>query len=77
MMLGDNFAAIAALVNLAVTVFGGFIFLMTVKANQAVQAVLLENMSNALARLDKTVEELRRGDGWITQPPHKSVNREY
>ncbi len=76
-MLGENFAAIASLVNLAVTVFGGFMFLMTVKSHQAVQDVLLENLSKAVTRLDTTLEALRRGDGWIQAPQHRSVEREY
>lgn len=76
-MLGENFAAICALVNLGVTVFGGFAFLMTVKSHQAVQDVLLENLSKSVSRLDATVEALRRGDGWIQAPLHRSVDREY
>ncbi|MDN3278766.1 hypothetical protein QWJ07_31205 [Frankia sp. RB7] len=76
-MLGENFAAICALVNLGVTVFGGFAFLMTVKSHQAVQDVLLENLSKSVGRLDATVEALRRGDGWIQAPMHRSVDREY
>lgn len=70
-------AAIAAIINLGVTVFGGFAFLMTVKSHQAVQDVLLEQMSHSLGRLDKTVEDLRRGNGWIQAPPGKHVDREY
>jgi hypothetical protein len=77
LMLGDNFAAIASLVNLSVTLFGGFAFLLTVRAHQAVQDVLLQNLSKAVDRLEKTVEELRRGDGWIQKPPHQHVDREY
>lgn len=76
-MLGENFAAIAALANLAVTIFGGFIFLMSVKSHQAVQDVLLDRLSKDVEHLTRTVEMLRRGDGWITQPPHKTVEREY
>ena len=76
-MLGDNFAAIASLVNLGVTIFGGFMFLLQVRSHQAVQDVLLANLSEAVARLDKTLEALRRGDGWIQSPPHKHVDREY
>ena len=76
-MLGDNFAAIASLVNLGVTLFGGFAFLLTVRAHQAVQDVLLENLSRTVERLDKTIEALRRGDGWIQSPPHQHVDREY
>lgn len=76
-MLGDNFAAIASLVNLGVTVFGGFMFLMQVRSHQVVQDLMLENLSKAVERLDKTVEALRRGDGWIQAPPHQNVDREY
>lgn len=72
-----SIAAIAAIVNLGITVFGGFAFLMTVKSHQAVQDVLLDNLSKAIARLDKTVEDLRRGNGWIQQPPGQAVDREY
>ncbi len=77
MQLGDNFAAIASLVNLAVTLFGGFAFLLTVRSHQAVQDVLLENLSRTVDRLDKTLEALRRGDGWIQAPLNKHVDREY
>jgi hypothetical protein len=77
LMLGDNFAAIASLVNLGVTIFGGFGFLLTVRSHQAVQDILLENLSKTVERLDKTIEELRRGDGWIQKPPHQHVDREY
>lgn len=80
-MIADNFTLLAtiivSLVNLGVTVFGGFAFLMTIKSRQAVQDVLLENISRAVARLDKTVEALRRGDGWIQAPLNKHVDREY
>lgn len=75
-IMSDSFALIVAMVNLGVTVFGGFIFLMTVKSNQTIQAILLENLAKTVARLDKTVEDLRRGDGWI-QTPHKGIDREY
>ena len=77
LMLWDNFAAIASLVNLAVTLFGGFVFLQNVRSHQAVQDILLENLSKAVERLDRTMEELRRGDGWIQRPPHQHVDREY
>jgi hypothetical protein len=77
MIVGENFAAIASLVNLGVTLFGGFAFLLTVKSHQAVQDVLLDNLSKAITRLDRTVEDLRRGDGWIQPPRHMSVDREY
>ncbi|MBR0700189.1 hypothetical protein JQ599_09780 [Bradyrhizobium diazoefficiens] len=70
-------ATIAACINLGITIFGGFAFLMAVKSHQAVQDVLLENMSKSLARLDETVEGLRRGNGWIQAPPGKHVDREY
>lgn len=77
LMAGENVAAIVALVNLVVTVFGGFMFLMTIKSRQAVQDVLLENLSKDFNRLSNTVEALRRGDGWITAPMHTTVDREY
>lgn len=76
-MLGDNFAAIASLVNLGVTLLGGFTFLLTVRSHQAVQDVLLDNLSKTVERLDKTIEALRRGDGWIQAPIHPHVDREY
>lgn len=76
-MFGENFAAIASLVNLSVTIFGGFIFLMTIKSRQAVQDVLLQRLSEDVERLSKTVEALRRGDGWIQTPMHHQVDREY
>jgi hypothetical protein len=77
MMFSNEFAAIASLVNLLGTIFGGFFFLMAVRSHQAVQDVLLENLSKEVEGLRKTVEELRRGDGWIQKPAHKHVDREY
>jgi hypothetical protein len=80
-MLGENFALLAvivvALVNLGVTIFGGFAFLMTVKSRQAVQDVLLKNLAEDVKSLRNTVEALRRGDGWIQAPMNKHVDREY
>lgn len=76
-MLNDNFAAIASLVNLSVTLFGGFGFLITVRSRQAVQDVLLNRLSQDVERLAVTVEALRRGDGWIQKPMHNHVDREY
>jgi hypothetical protein len=76
-MMGENLALIVSLVNLAVTVSGGFVFLMTIKSRQAVQDVLLDNLSKDLQRLFNTVEALRRGDGWIQAPRHLHVDREY
>jgi hypothetical protein len=72
-----DLATIAALVNLAVTIFGGFAFLMTIKSRQAVQDILLKRLSQDVERLSKTVEALRRGDGWIQRPLHQHVDREY
>ena len=68
---------IVSLVNLAVTLGGGFIFLMNMKSRQTVMDVLLERLSDDLERLSATVEELRRGDGWIQAPRHRQVDREY
>jgi len=76
-MLGEHFAAIVSLVNLTVTLFGGFMFLMSVKARQAVQDVLLERLSDDIATLNRIVEALRRGDGWIKAPLNREVDREY
>lgn len=77
MSIGENFAAIASLINLGVTIFGGFAFLMTIKSRQAVQDVLLASLSADLRRLDKTLEDLRRGNGWIKAPLNKQVDDEY
>jgi hypothetical protein len=77
MEMNESFAAIASLVNLGVTLFGGFGFIMTVRSHQQVQDVLLDNLSHTVERLERTVEELRRGDGWIQSPNHKYVDREY
>ena len=78
--MGEHFAvigAIVAVVNLVVTVFGGFMFLMSVKSRQAVQDVLLDQLSNSIKRLDKTLEDLRRGNGWIKAPLNREVDEEY
>jgi len=69
-MFSENFAAIASMVNLVGTVFGGFVFLMAMKSRQDVQDVLLSSVSKQVERLEKTVEELRRGHGWIKGPFH-------
>lgn len=76
-MISEYLAVIVALVNLAVTVFGGFAFLMTIKSRQAVQDVLLKRLSEDMEALAKTVEALRRGDGWIQKPMHQHLDREY
>lgn len=75
--MGENLAAIVSMVNLAVTLCGGFVFLMTIKSRQAVQDVLLKRLSDDVERLSATVEALRRGDGWIQMPMHRHVDREY
>ncbi len=74
---GENVAIIASLANLAVTISGGFIFLMTIKSRQAVMDVLLKRLSEDVENLSNTVEALRRGDGWIQAPMHHTVDREY
>jgi hypothetical protein len=73
----ENLGVIVSLVNLAVTVGGGFIFLMNMKSRQTVMDVLLERLSQDVERLSATVEALRRGDGWIQAPMHRHVDREY
>jgi len=73
----ENLGVIVSLVNLAVTVGGGFIFLMNMKSRQTVMDVLLERLSHDVERLSATVEALRRGDGWIQTPLHRHVDREY
>ena len=72
-----DIATVVSLVNIAVTISGGFIFLMTIKSRQAVQDVLLQRLSSDVEQLSKTVEALRRGDGWIQSPMNKHVDREY
>jgi len=72
-----DIAVIVSLVNLAVTLGGGFIFLMNMKSRQVVTDILLERLSQDVERLSATVEALRRGDGWIQAPMHRSVEREY
>ena len=72
-----DIAVIVSLVNLAVTLGGGFIFLMNMKSRQVVTDILLERLSQDVERLSTTVEALRRGDGWIQTPMHRSVEREY
>lgn len=67
----------ASLVNIFVTIFGGFIFLMRVQSRVAIQAILIKNLSDAVTRMDKTIEDLRRGDGWIQTPHRHTLDREY
>lgn len=73
----SDLAVVVSLVNLAVTVCGGFVFLMNMKSRQTVMDVLLKRLSEDVERLSATVEALRRGDGWIQAPMHRSVDREY
>jgi hypothetical protein len=73
----ENLTAIVSLVNLAVTLGGGFVFLMTIKSRQAVMDVLLKRLSDDVETLSNTVEALRRGDGWIQAPMNRHVDREY
>lgn len=73
----ENLGVIVSLVNLAVTLGGGFIFLVNMKSRQTVMDVLLERLSQDVERLSATVEALRRGDGWIQAPMHRHVDREY
>jgi len=73
----ENIGAVVSLVNLAVTIGGGFMFLMAIKSRQAVMDVLLKRLSDDVEALSRTVEALRRGDGWIQTPLHRHVDREY
>jgi hypothetical protein len=50
---------------------------MNMKSRQTVMDVLLTRLSQDVERLSATVEALRRGDGWIQTPMHRSVDREY
>jgi Tfp pilus assembly protein PilN len=70
-------AAIASLANIVVTCAGFFFFLMSVMNKQAVQGALLASLSKQLANLQRTVEEMRRGDGWIQAPRRSHVDGEY
>lgn len=70
-------ATIAALANIAVTTGGFFFFLISVMSKQAIQGVLLKTLSLQVTELIKTVEELRRGDGWIQAPRRSHVDGEY
>lgn len=76
-LMQEHLAIIVALVNLAVTISGGTVFLMTIKSRQAVQDVLLGRLSDDLEALSRTLEALRRGDGWIQAPMNRHVDREY
>lgn len=73
----ENIGTIVALVNLAVTICGGFVFLMNMRSRQEIIDVLLQRLSQDVERLSATVEALRRGDGWIQTPLHRNVDREY
>jgi hypothetical protein len=43
----------------------------------AVQETRVDNLSTQFTMLQRTVEELRRGAGWVGQAPRKSVDGEY
>jgi hypothetical protein len=75
--MNENIGAVVSLVNLAVTICGGVVFLMNMKSRQEIIDVLLKRLSQDVERLSATVEALRRGDGWIQSPLHRSVDREY
>lgn len=77
MGLSDNIAAIASLANIFATLFGGFIFLMSVQRRQAEQGVMIKSLSKAVDRLEQTIEDMRRGNGWIKHPLRTSVDGEY
>lgn len=70
-------ATIAAIANIAVTTGGFFFFLISVMSKQAIQGVLLKTLSEEVQTLIRTVEELRRGDGWIQAPRRSHVDGEY
>lgn len=70
-------ATIAALANIAVTTGGFFFFLISVMSKQAIQGVLLKTLSADVTALIRTVEDLRRGDGWIQSPRRPHVDGEY
>ena len=75
--MNENIGAIVSLVNLAVTICGGVVFLMNMKSRQEIIDVLLKRLSEDVERLSATVEALRRGDGWIQSPMHRHIDREY
>lgn len=70
-------ATVAALANIAVTCGGFFYFLISIMNKQTVQGVLLKTLSTQVGSLIRTVEELRRGDGWIQAPRRTHVDGEY
>lgn len=70
-------ATIAALANIAVTTGGFFFFLISVMSKQAIQGILLKTLSADLTTLIRTVEDLRRGDGWIQTPRRANVDGHY
>ena len=43
----------------------------------AVQETHIENLRQQVTMLQRTVEELRRGDGWIKSTPRGGVNGDY
>ena len=43
----------------------------------AVQTIRVDNLNNQVTMLQKTVEELRRGTGWIGKGSRTSVDGEY
>lgn len=69
-------ATCAALANIAVTAGGFFFFLIKIMNKQTIQSVLLKTLSEQFTSLSKTVEDLRRGDGWITHR-RSSIEGEY
>lgn len=72
-----DLATIAALANILVTCGGFFFFLISIMSKQAVQGVLLKTLASDVAGLIRTVEELRRGTGWIQTPRRPHVDGEY
>lgn len=51
--------------------------LASVITQQAVQTTRLDNLTIQVSQQGRTIEELRRGTGWIGDVNAKTVNREY
>ena len=43
----------------------------------AVQTIRVDNLNQQVTMLQRTVEDLRRGPGWVGTPARKSIDGEY
>jgi hypothetical protein len=90
-MTGEAIAIVAVIIsafNLMITLVGGIVFIIRLEGKLNVVTALhgekisnnrddIVYMQNAHSALRTTVEQLRRGAGWINDADARTVSREY